>query len=88
MKYLIIRHAVADFEKWKPHYDDHAAAREAAGLVEKEVLRDLSNPNQLLLLFEMQDLAKAKELLGSASIREAMQKGGVIGTPEISFLQR
>ena len=63
-------------------------AREAAGLVEKELLHDVSDANHLVLLFEVKDLAKAGELMESASIREAMQAAGVVGKPEIYFLQR
>jgi hypothetical protein len=87
MKYLIIRHPVADFARWKPHYDAHAGARDAAGLVEKELLHDVNDPNHLVLLFEANDLAKAKELVESDSIKEAMREGGVIGKPEFFFLQ-
>jgi len=88
MTYLIIRHSVADFAKWKPHYDAHEPARHTAGLVEKELLHDVSDPNHLVLLFEATDLAKAKDLLESDSIKEAMRKGGVVGKPEFYFLQR
>ena len=88
MNYLIIRHRVADFAKWKPFYDAHASARAAAGLTEKELLRDISDPNFVVLLFEAKDIAKARELVESASIKKAMQEGGVLGAPEFQFLQR
>jgi hypothetical protein len=44
MTHLLVRHQVADFEKWKPVYDDHLAARQKAGLRETNLLRSINNP--------------------------------------------
>ena len=88
MTYLIIRHRVTDFAAWKPHYDAHRAARDAAGLAEKELLHDVADPNHVVILFEVADLAKAQALVTSDSIRESMQKGGVAEKPDLYFLKR
>jgi hypothetical protein len=88
MTYLIIRHRVADFAKWKPEYDAHAPARDAAGLVERELLHEVGEPNHVALLFEVTNLEKAKDLVVSDSIRNAMQKAGVTEKPDIYFLER
>ena len=59
MHYLLIRHRVADFARWKPVYDAHASARRAAGLDDVLLLRDAGDPNQVVLLFRVTDLGKA-----------------------------
>jgi len=41
MNYLLIRHNVTDFGKWKSAYDAHAGARTAAGLKEERLLRNI-----------------------------------------------
>lgn len=51
MNYLLIRHKVADFAKWKPAYDAHGSARGNAGLKEERLLRNIDNPNEVVLLF-------------------------------------
>src|SRR5207249_10414193 len=61
MNYLLIRHKVADFAKWKPAYDAHGRARANAGLKEERLLRSIDNPNEVVLLFSAQDLDKAKQ---------------------------
>ena len=86
MPYLFVRHRVADFAKWKPVYDGHLAVRQKAGLREKNLLRGIDNPNDVILLFEAEDLKKAQAFTESSDLREAMQKAGVVGKPDILFL--
>ena len=86
MNYILIRHKVADFAKWKPVYDGHASSRSAAGLKEEKLLRGVDNPNEVVLLFSAQDLNKAKEFGGSDDLRQRMQQAGVTDKPDIMFL--
>ena len=86
MNYLLIRHKVADFAKWKPAYDAHGSARTNAGLKEERLLRDIDNPNEAILLFSAQDLNKAKQFAASDDLRQRMQQAGVAGKPDIWFL--
>jgi hypothetical protein len=86
MPYVLIRHKVADFSTWKPHYDAHLPARQKAGLTEKHLLHDTDDSNNLVLLFEADDIQKAKEFAASTDLRETMQKAGVIDKPDIYFL--
>jgi len=88
MTYLLIRHRVADFATWKPAFDAHATARATAGLTDVDLLRDLDDPNQIVHLFEVSDLQKAKEFSNSSSLREVMQAAGVIDQPDLYFLER
>ena len=86
MPYLLVRHKVSDFSKWKAAYDAHLPAREEAGLKEGHLLRNMEDPNEVILLFEAEDLQKAKEFGASADLREAMQNAGVVDKPDIYFL--
>ncbi len=86
MAHMIIRHRVADFEKWKPVYEDHRSARVAAGLRDLHLWRNVDNPNEVILLFEASDVAKAKEFTGASDLKEKMQAAGVQGAPDIVFL--
>ena len=86
MVHMIIRHKVADFDKWKPAFDDHRAVREAAGLRDLYLWRNADDPNETILLLEASDLAKAREFAGSSDLKEKMQAAGVQGTPDIIFL--
>jgi len=87
MNYILIRHKIADFGKWKPAYDADASARAAAGLKEERLLRNIDNPIEVILLFSAQDLNKAKEFAGSDDLRQKMRQAGVIDKPDVWFLK-
>jgi hypothetical protein len=87
MMHMLIRHKVADFAKWKPLYDAHLSARQKAGLKEEHLFRNANDPNEVLLLFSMEDLEKAKGFTASDDLRRAMEKAGVSDKPDVFFLK-
>ena len=70
MAHMIIRHKVADFDKWKPEFEDHRPVREAAGLRDLYLWRNADDPNETILLLEVSDVAKAREFSGSSDLKE------------------
>ena len=86
MNHLLIRHKVSDFAAWKASYDTHAGARASAGLTELHLLRSIDNPNEVVMLFAVADLNKAKAFGASDDLRAAMQKAGVTDKPDVYFL--
>jgi hypothetical protein len=86
MNYVVVRHKVADFSKWKPVYDAHLPARQAAGGTELYLLRNIDDPNEVIVLFEIEDLQKAREFVASDDLRDRMQEAGVIDKPDTYFL--
>lgn len=86
MAHLIVRHAVQDFAKWKPVYDAHRSARQAAGLKDLFLWHNADKPNDIVLLFEVSDIARAKAFAASSDLKEKMAAAGVVGPPDIVFL--
>ena len=84
--YLLVRHKVSDFSTWKAAYGAHLPARQKAGLKQEHLLRSIDDPNEVILLFEAEDVQKAQEFGNSSDLREAMQKAGVVDKPDIYFL--
>jgi hypothetical protein len=89
MPYVLVRHKVAHFSTWKAGYDSDSQARQKAGLKQKHLLRNMDNPNEVIQLFEAEDIEKAREFLNSSDLRETMLKlkVGVIDKPDIYFLR-
>ena len=87
MNYLLVHHQVNDFTKWKVAYDAHSDARQKAGLKEVSLLHGQNDENDVTLLFEAKDMAKAKEFASSSDLKDVMQKAGVVGKPDISLLK-
>jgi hypothetical protein len=86
--FMLIRHKVKNFTTWKAGYDAHAPKRTAAGLSEKYLLRGIQAPNEVVILFEAQDVDRAQAFAESADLRDKMQEVGVIDKPDIYFLNR
>ena len=87
MPYLLIRHKVADYSKWKPIYDQHATTRKVSGGQGAQLFRNATDPNELVILFEWDDLERARQFAQSEDLRQAMQQAGVADQPDIYFLE-
>lgn len=87
MSYILIRHKVADFSAWKKVYDAHLPLRQKAGLKQNQLLRGANGSNEVVILFTTSDVNRAKEFAEAEELRLTMQKAGVIGRPEVSFLE-
>ena len=88
MPYMLVRHKVLDYAKWKPVYDEHAATRKASGSKGAHLFCNADNPNEIVLLFEWDDLIKARKFAQSEDLIKTMQKAGVIDKPDIYFLDK
>ena len=86
MATMIVKHRVANFDKWKVAFDSMDKVRKEHGWTGYSVHRDATDPNVVVIVNRVKDLAGAKQYGGSPGLREAMAKGGVQGPPEITFL--
>ncbi len=87
MTQLFVKHAVKDFNHWKTVYDSVADLRDQHGFVSSRILRDADNPNQVVVLEEYRTLEGAKNFAHSSALHVAMGHAGVIGAPDIAFLE-
>ena len=87
MLYVLVRHKVQDYAKWKPIFDQRGATRQASGSQGGRLLRNAHDPNEVVVLFEWDDLEKARQFWSSADVRQTMQRAGVADQPDIYFLE-
>ena len=87
MPSLVIRHKVQNYKNWKVVFDNHATARKGQGCKGGKLYRSSQDPSEVVIVFEWDDLRKAKAFTQSEDLRETMTKAGVIGAPEFSFLE-
>ena len=83
MSTIFVRHDVADFDAWKPGFDEHGAVRREYGLTDAGVYRDDENANSVTIVLTTDDVGRAREFLGSDELREAMSKLGVVSQPDV-----
>jgi hypothetical protein len=86
MPYVLVRHKVKDFAKWKPVYDAHGAARKAGGSKGARLFRNIDKPKETVILLEWSDIGQARSFAKSKDLREAMKRAGVTDKPDIYFL--
>ena len=85
MVHVIMRATVADYQKWRPVFDNLEDLRRSKGSTGvNRVFRDADNPNTITLLLEWDSAANGRDFLASEQLREAMQKAGVVGAPMVS----
>ena len=87
MPYVLARHRVEDYAKWKSGFDEHVSIRQAASSKEGYVFRNIDDPNEILVLLEYDDLEKFRQFMQSEELREAMQRAGVTDPGEAYELE-
>ena len=87
MPFLLVHQKVQDYAKWKTVFDEHGSARGAAGSKGGHLFRSADDPNDVVAILEWDDLDKARQFVQSDDLRQAMQRAGVVGQPDIHFLE-
>jgi len=85
-KVFSVSHTVKDFDAWKKVYDEGEGMRIEAGMTKLAVCRDMDNPNKVYVFNKIADVEKAKGFAADPKLKEAMQKGGVTGTPVMLYV--
>jgi hypothetical protein len=76
---------IKDYTTWRASYDGLEKCRLSAGITNGRVFRDAQDPNDVVILQDVADVAKARAWLGSDDLKSQMQKSGVLGTPNVRF---
>jgi hypothetical protein len=82
---LTIHLKVKDYSTWRPSYDGNEKNRLSAGITNGRVFRNAEDPNDVVILQDVADVAKARTWLGSDDMKTRMQKSGVVGSPNFRF---
>jgi heme-degrading monooxygenase HmoA len=78
MPYLLVRHKVEDYERWKPVFDEHGAFREQTGSKGARLWRNANDPNETLILFEWDSMENAQRFTNSDNLREQCSERGLL----------
>ena len=87
MAHLLVRHKVENYDNWKAAFDAHAEYRQANGSRGGHLFGNATDSNEVLVLFEWDDIANARQFAESADLREAMTNAGVTDQADIYFLE-
>ena len=76
---------VKDFNSWRTSYNGGEQNRLSASITNGRVFRNADDQNDVVILQDVTDVAKARAWLGSTEMKTAMEKSGVVGSPSIRF---
>jgi hypothetical protein len=82
---VTVHFKVKEYATWRTGYDGHEKNRVSAGITNGRVFRRADDPNDVVILQDVADVAKARTWLASDDLKAVMQKNGVIGSPSIRF---
>jgi len=86
MPYVILRHKVNDYEKFRAVFAGGAEGRRAGSSKGGVIYRSADDPNDLFILNEVEDLDKARAYAADPQTRALLEKAGVEEMPEIRFV--
>jgi quinol monooxygenase YgiN len=85
---LVVHHRVADYDAWKPVFDEHEPVRRSHGEIEHRIYRDIQDPNRVVVHNDFPSAEAARAFLEDPTLKDAMARAGVEGEPGISFMER
>jgi len=86
MTWVLVRHRVEDYGRWRPVFDRHVATLDQIGCRGGQVFRTADDPNEILVLLAWEDEERLRAFMTSPELREKMRESGVIGEPDIRLL--
>jgi quinol monooxygenase YgiN len=87
MIHVLVRHKVADFPRWKEAFDSHLTARTHGGELGFHLFQSVDDPHDVTLLADWDTIEHARRFMSSDDLRNKMQQAGVVGAPDIQFLE-
>ena len=83
---LIVQHTVRDYDTWKAVFDEHEPDRAKFGCTGHTLYRGTDDPNNVTIFMRYESRERADAFMKDPSLREAMEKGGVISEPRATWV--
>ena len=77
MPHVLVHQRISEFDRWKEVFDRLGPARAAASCRSAAVFRNREDPREVVVLFEFDDLARARQYVGGTELRRAWADAGV-----------
>jgi quinol monooxygenase YgiN len=87
MVHVLVRHKVSNYANWKSAFDSHLNARKHAGETGFRLFHSIEDPNEVFLLQSWESAEAARKFMNSDDVRATMQKAGVVGAPDVQYLE-
>lgn len=88
MAVVFVSHHVKDFDMWKPVFDRDEEVRTDAGMRSLSIYRGEEDPNEVSMLFEVDDLDRMNKMISSPEMKVKMKEAGVDSDFEIKIMDK
>ena len=88
MAVVILKHKVENYKKWEAIYNQDVQRRQNTGMKELTHGRDVDSPNEVYMIFETNEVVRARELMLDSELKELMEEAGVLGKPEMVIIEQ
>jgi quinol monooxygenase YgiN len=86
MATVLVKHKVNDYAKWKAVLDETKPMAKKFGVRSQRILRNLTNPNEVVVVNEFDDMKAAQKFAQSDELKKIMERAGVAEAPSVWFL--
>lgn len=83
MARLFVRHAVADYQRWREGYDEANSFREQNGVTATGVYVSVDDGSDVTVHHDFDSVEAALAYVAHPELRTRMERLGVLGTPEM-----
>ena len=83
---LFVRHNVDEYNAWRKVYDEFEPQRKPMGVTGHAVFQSVDDPNDVTVWHDFDSADAARSFASSSELREAMQRAGVRGEPQVWFV--
>jgi heme-degrading monooxygenase HmoA len=87
LHYVLVRHKVEEYSKWKRIYDENMENRKNYGSKGSHVFRSIENPDEVVILYDWDDLENARKFFKSEDFKKKVKLAGIPDELDIYFLE-
>ena len=84
---VVVRHKVHDFATWKPYFTGDTERQREVSFTHLRLTRNKHDRDELVIIFDCEDLDKAKPMFSEPNLGGLMRKAGVLDQPAVFFLE-
>ena len=85
---VVISHEIKNYTDWRKVFDADEVNRSKAGFKSTGVYHSFDNINKITIIGEAPSLEAINGFMSNPALKEAMEKGGVIGIPDVKILNK
>lgn len=87
MNGVLVMYKIEDFKKWKLNNENGAGTRRKRGSREAYVYSKENNPDEVVVLYNWDNLDNARQYFQSDEFKNQMEDAGLKGNPKIHYLE-